>query len=89
MNLDWVSKPFWQVPPCNPGPVAIDHSFDEPPVVLSFSPNIPGAAWQAILNPIPLIIPKGITARLSAPNQLTAIEPRNPILGNPLIEDKL
>jgi hypothetical protein len=44
---------------------------------------------QNILDPVPLIVPKGVTAHLSAPNQLTAYASRDNLLGNPLIEDRL
>jgi hypothetical protein len=36
-----------------------------------------------------LIVSKGVAAHLSAPNQLTAYESRDNLLGNPLIEDRL
>jgi hypothetical protein len=36
-----------------------------------------------------LILPKGVAAHLSAPNQLTVYESRGNLLGNPLIEDRL
>src|SRR5258708_5055796 len=38
---------------------------------------------QNILDPVPLIVPKGVAAHLSAPNQLTAYESRDILLGNP------
>ena len=38
---------------------------------------------------VPLIIPKGIAAHLSAPNQLILYESRDNTLGNALIEDRL
>ena len=44
---------------------------------------------QNILDPGPLIVPKGVAAHLSAPNQLTAYESRDNLLGNPPIEDRL
>jgi len=36
-----------------------------------------------------MIVPKGVAAHLSAPNQLTAYESHDDLLGNPLIEDRL
>jgi hypothetical protein len=43
---------------------------------------------QYVLDSVPLIVPKGVTAHLSAPNQLTVYESRNNSQGNPLIEDR-
>jgi hypothetical protein len=43
---------------------------------------MPLTSGQNILDPGPLIVPKGVAAHLSAPNQLTAYESRDIPLGN-------
>jgi hypothetical protein len=50
---------------------------------------MPSTSGQHVLDPVPLIVPKGVAAHPSAPNQLTAYESRDNPLGNPLIEDRL
>jgi hypothetical protein len=50
---------------------------------------VPFSAGQNPPDPVPLIVPKGIAAHVSAPNQLTAYESRDKLQGNPLIEDRL
>jgi hypothetical protein len=89
MDLDRVAKPFGQVPPREAGPITVDHRFNKQPIVLGRYPDMPFTSGQNILYPVPLIVPKGVTARLSAPNQLTAYESRDNLLGNPPIEDRL
>jgi hypothetical protein len=89
MDLDRVAKAFRQVPPGDAGPIAVDHRLYKKPIVLGRYPYVPFTSGQNILNPVPLIVPKGVAAHLSAPNQLTAYESRDNALGNPLIEDRL
>lgn len=82
MDLDRVAKAFGQVPLGDAGPIAVDHRFHKkldcpwplPPHALT--------SGQNILDPVPLIVPKGIAAHLSAPNQLTAYESRDILLRN-------
>ena len=45
-------------------------------------------AGQYVLDPVPLIVAKGMAAHRSAPNQLTSYESRDNLLGNPLIDDR-
>src|ERR1700687_4639900 len=71
------------------GPITVDHRLYKQPIVLGRYPHMPFTSGQNILDPVPLIVPKGVAAHLSAPNQLTAYESRDNLLGNPLIEDRL
>src|ERR1700686_5105896 len=88
--LDRVATAFGQVPlRDDAGPIAVNHGFDKQPIVLGCYPHMPFTSGQNILDPVPLIVPKGVAAHLSAPNQLTAYESRDSLLGNPLIEDRL
>src|SRR5712671_4049569 len=74
-------------PPRDAGPITVDHRFYKQPIVLGRYPHMPFPSGQNILDPVPLIVPKGVAAHLSAPNQLTAYESRDNLLGYPLIED--
>lgn len=89
MNLNRVSKTFRQVAPRYACAITVKHRLDEQPVILGGDANMARTAGQKILDPVPLIIPKGVAAHLSAPNQLTSRESRRYALGNPLIEDRL
>ncbi len=88
MDLDRVAKAFGQVPPRDAGPITVDHRLYKQPIVLGGYTHMPFTSGQNILDPVPLIVPKGVAANLSAPNQLTAYESRDNMLGNPLIEDR-
>ena len=89
MYFDRIAKTLGQIPPGDAGPITVDHRLHKQPIILGRYPNMPFTPRQNILDPVPLIVPKGIAAHLSAPNQLTAYESRNNLLGNPLIEDRL
>src|SRR5436190_9059461 len=89
MYLDRIAKAFRQVPPRDAGPITVNHRLHKQPIVLGCYPDMPFTSGQNILDPVPLIVPKGVAAHLSAPNQLTAYESRDNMLGNPLIEDRL
>src|SRR5471032_1866019 len=83
MYLDRVAKAFWQVSPRDAGPITVDHRLYKQPIVFGRYPHMPFTSGQNILDPVPLIVPKGVAAHLSAPNQLTAYESRDNLLGNP------
>ena len=68
--------------------ITIENSFDKQPIVPGRHSHIAFTAGQNILDPVPLIVPKGVAAHLSAPNQLTSHESRRYPLGNRLIEDR-
>jgi hypothetical protein len=70
-------------------PVTVKHRLDKQPIVLGGDADMPFTAGQNILDPVPLIIPKGVAAHLSAPNQLTSHDTRRHTVGNRLIEDRL
>ena len=59
-----------------------EHRLHKQPIVLGRYPHMPFTSGQNILDPVPLIVPKGVAAHLSASNQLTAYESREAILGN-------
>jgi hypothetical protein len=88
VNLDRVAKPFRQVPPRNAGAITIKNSFNKQPIIFGRNSDVALTPRQNILDPVPLIVPKGIAAHLSAPNQLTSHESRRYTLGNRLIEDR-
>src|SRR3984885_4649810 len=87
MNLDWIAKTFRQVAPRYAGAITVKYRLDEQPVILGGDADMAFTAGQNILDPVPLIVPKGVAAHLSAPNQLTSHESRRYTLGNRLIED--
>src|ERR1700720_659774 len=87
MNLDWIAKTFRQVAPRYAGAITVKYRLDEQPVILGGDADMAFTAGQNILDPVPLIVPKGVAAHLSAPNQLTSYESRSYTLGNRLIED--
>ncbi len=97
MYFDRIAKAFGQNPArgCRP-----DNGKSPPLQTADYPgrhPNMPLTPGQNILDPVPLVVPKGIAAHLSALNQLTAYEsrdnllgnPRDNLLGNPLIEGRL
>src|SRR5260370_2481046 len=89
MYLDRVAKAFGQVPPRNARPITVDHRLYKQPIVLGRYPHMPLTSGQNILDPVPLVVPKGVAAHLSAPNQLTVYESHDSLLANPLIDDML
>jgi hypothetical protein len=56
--------------------ISVKYRLDEQPVILGGNANMACTAGQNILDPVPLIVPKGVAAHLSAPNQLTSHESR-------------
>lgn len=60
-----------QVAPGNAGTIAIEHGFDEAPVVLPGDTAIAKFAGQQILDPVPLIIAQSVAAHRSACSQST------------------
>jgi hypothetical protein len=88
VNLDRIAKTLRQVPPGNAGAIPIKNGFHKKPVILGRNADVTLTSRQDILDLVPLIIPKGIAAHVSAPNQLTSHESRSYDLGNPLIEDR-
>ena len=88
MNLDRIAKALGQIPPWNACPITIEHRFDKQPIVLGRHSHVTLASRQDILDLVPLVVPKGIAAHPSAPNQLTSHESRKSPLGNHLIEDR-
>ena len=78
VNEDVVySRIAWrQVPPGNARAITIENGFYKQPIVLGRGANMTLTSRKKILDPVPLIVPKGIAAHLSAPNQLTSHESR-------------
>jgi len=87
VNLDRVAKPFRQVAPRYTRAISVKYRLDKQPVILGGNANMACSTRQNILDPVPLIVPKGVAAHLSTPNQLTSHESRRYTLGNRLIED--
>ena len=71
-----------KIPPGDAGPITVNHRLYKQPIVLGRYPHMPFTSGQNILDPVPLIVPKGVAAHLSALNQLTAYESRDNLLGN-------
>jgi hypothetical protein len=63
--LDRVAKAFGQIPPRDAGPITVDHRLYKQPIVLGRYPHMPFMSGQNILDPVPLIVPKGVAANLS------------------------
>src|SRR5215469_8105099 len=89
MNLDRITKTFRQVAPGYACAITVKYRLDEQPVIPGGDADMAFTAGQNILDPVPLIVPKGVATHLSAPNQLTPHESRRYSLGNRLIEDAL
>ena len=56
-----ITETFGQVAPRNAGPVAIQHRFDEQPVVTCSHADMALTSGQQGFDPFPLIISKGVT----------------------------
>jgi hypothetical protein len=87
LHLDPIPKTLRQVTPGNPGPIAVEHSFDKHPVVPRRHTNRPLTARQKVSDPLPLIITQAIASHRSAPNTLTGSEPKLASRQNPLNDD--
>jgi hypothetical protein len=74
MHLDPVAKPLRQIAPRHPGPVAVQHRLDEPPIILRRHTDSALTSRQQVSDTIPLVVAKGVTAHRSAPNRLTPYE---------------
>jgi len=83
------AKPFRQIPPGNPGPIAIQHRLDKQPVVPSGYPHMPFASGKEVLNPFPLIARKPYRRTVPRPSSevILSIESLLVVFGDPLIED--
>jgi hypothetical protein len=51
-----VAEPLRQVPPGNAGAVAVEHRLDEQAIVLGRHADVPLAARQQALDPVPLVV---------------------------------
>jgi hypothetical protein len=63
------AEPFRQVAPGYAGAIAVEHRFDEQPIVLGGRADVPLTPGQKILYPFPLVVAKSVAAHRSAPNQ--------------------
>jgi hypothetical protein len=66
MHLFPMPEPLRQVPPGNPRSIAIEHRFNEQPIVRRRHANVTFTAWKQILYPIPLVVMQAIAAHRSA-----------------------
>ena len=65
--------------------IAVNHGLDEPPIILCSHPDMTVTSRQAILDPVPLVIAKGVTAHLSAPWQPTARNHASRLVGSSVL----
>src|SRR4051812_31735622 len=88
LHLDPIPKTLRQITPGNPGPIAVEHSFDKHPVVPRRHTNRSRTARQKVSDPLPLIVTQPVASHRSAPNTLTDSEskfvtPWNPQMTTP------
>ncbi len=62
-----IPEAFRQIAPGYPGPIAVQHRFDEPPVVDRGHANPTLAPGKQVPDAVPLIIAKSVAAHRSAP----------------------
>src|SRR4051795_7479402 len=74
LHLDPIPKTLRQITPGNPGPIAVEHSFDKHPVVPRRHTNRSRTARQKVSDPLPLIVTQPVASHRSAPNTLTDSE---------------
>ena len=67
-----IAETLRKIAPRNAGSVSVQNGFDEQPIIRRSAPDMAFAARQKVLDPIPLVVAKGVTAHLSAPWQPTA-----------------
>jgi hypothetical protein len=72
-----VAEAFRQIAPGNAGEVAIQHRFDEQAVICCGHPDRTLLARQQVLDPVPLLVAKSISAHRSARSKLTVDESKN------------
>ena len=51
-----ITKTLGQITPGNAGPISVDNRFNKQSIVCRRAPNMPFAAGQKILDPIPLVV---------------------------------
>jgi hypothetical protein len=51
-----ITKPLGQIPPRNTGPISVDNSLNKQSIIRRRAPDMPFAAGQKILDPIPLVV---------------------------------
>ncbi len=88
MNLDGIAKSLGQIAPGHSRAIPIKHGIDEQPIIASGHAYMFAPSGQQILDAIPLIVAKSITAQGQPPIRLTPYELYDPIQGNPAIEDR-
>jgi hypothetical protein len=64
-----IAKPLRQIAPRNAGAVAIQHRRDKQPAIARSHSNRPLPTRQQVLDPVPLVVTKSVTAHRSALNQ--------------------
>src|SRR4051812_35856003 len=69
-----IAKALQLVPPGDAGAIAVEHGIDKQAVVRGGHANRTKPARQQILDPVPLVVTKGIAAHRSASPKLTAHE---------------
>ena len=66
MDIDGIAEAFRQVTPGNADPIAVQHGFDEQPIIARCHADRSFPAGQQVLDPFPLVIAKGVAAQESA-----------------------
>jgi len=80
-----IAEALRQVAPWDARAIAVNHGIDEPPIVLGGHPDMTVTSRQEILDPVPLVVAKGITAHLSAPWQPTARNHASRLVGSSVL----
>jgi hypothetical protein len=84
MRIFPIAEAFRQIAPGNARPITVQHRFHEQAVVRCSHADGTLAAWQQVLDSVPLIVAKPVAAHRSAPEKLTAYESNNLPRRNPL-----
>jgi hypothetical protein len=66
MHRHAIAKALWQIPPRHAGPEPVEHRFDEQTVVGCGYADRTFPARQQVLDPLPLVIAKGVATHRSA-----------------------
>ena len=51
-----IAEALWKITPWNAGSISVHNRFDEQPIIRRRAADMAFAAWQKILDPVPLIV---------------------------------
>ena len=60
------TEAFGQIPPGTTSAITKEHSLDKKPIVLGRAANVTLTPWQKVLDPVPLVISKGVATHRPA-----------------------